>query len=92
MNDFVLEDSTKDVIRVLAKKAKAIYALTEDEGLTGDWSGDTKQFMALTYGMTENLVEHSRTLVKQSKTLSCWTKVLAGLTISLVCNSPFSFT
>ena len=82
--DFKLTERDKQGIRRLAKKAKATYDFLDREGLTGAWSGDTERFMAFTYGTTEALVEHSKTLSRWTKTLEFTTVVLACLAVAQI--------
>ena len=81
---FELTERDKQEIRRLAKKAKATYDFLESEKLTGAWSGDTERFMAFTYGATEALVEHSKTLSRWSKALEFTTVVLASLAVAQI--------
>lgn len=73
----VFTEKEKEELREAVKEAKAAYKLIQDEKLTGDWSGDSERFMALTYMHTKSLVAHSITLTKL-------TRGLIGLTIGLV--------
>jgi len=81
---FKLTERDKQEIRRLAKKAKATYDFLERERLTGTWSGDTERFMAFTYGTTEALVEHSKTLSRWTKALEITTGVLAILAVAQI--------
>lgn len=82
--DYELTDCEKQEIRRLAKKAKATYDFLEREGLTGSWSSDTERFMAFTYGATEALVGHSKTLSRWTKALEITTVILALLVVAQI--------
>ncbi len=82
--DFKLTERDKQEIRRLAKKAKATYDFLDKEGLAGAWSGDTERFMAFTYGTTEALVEHSKTLYRWTNALEFTTVVLACLAVAQI--------
>lgn len=79
---FELTEREKLEVRRLAKKSNAIYEYLDKEKLTGEWAHDTERFMAFTYGLTEALVKHSKTLSRWTKALEITTVVLALLAIA----------
>ena len=66
----------KQVIE-LCEEATAIYNFMETAKLGLDWKRDTERFMAFTATHTKNLIKHS-------KTLTCWTIVIAITTLALI--------
>ena len=81
---YELTEKEKKEITRLAKKAAATYDFTESARLTSAWAGDSERFMAITYGLTEALLEHSKKLGRLTWWLFFLTLILAGLTGVLI--------
>ena len=84
---YELTQEEKKEVERLSKKAEATHEFIFKAGLEGAWSGDSERFMALAYGLTEALLEHSRTLGRLTWGLLTVSVVLAGLTIVLICRT-----